>query len=189
MEVKKNMMVTLIYNLMLDGNEGEVIEQVTTERPMQFLFGAGLMLPKFESNLEGLRAGETFEMMIDQHNAYGEVNEEAVVDVPKHIFMTDGKFDDEYIRVGNTIPMMSGNGQKMNGLVLEISDEAVRMDFNHPLAGEDLYFRGQILEVRPATDEEITKVISASYGCGSSGCDSGCCSDSGNQSCGSGCCC
>jgi FKBP-type peptidyl-prolyl cis-trans isomerase SlyD len=102
--------------------------------------------------------------------------------------MTDGKFDDEYIRVGNSIPMMSGSGQKMNGLVLEISDQAVRMDFNHPLAGEDLYFRGQILEIRQATDEEITKILSASFGCGSSGCDSGCCSDSGSQGCGSGCC-
>jgi FKBP-type peptidyl-prolyl cis-trans isomerase SlyD len=188
MEIKKNMMVSLTYNLMLDGNDGEIIEQVTTEKPLQFLFGAGMMLPRFETNIEGLREGEMFEMMLDQHDAYGEVNEEAIVELPKHIFMNEGKFDNEAIREGNTIPMMTGNGQKLNGLVLKISEESVRMDFNHPLAGEDLYFKGQILEVRPATDEEIDRILAGSCGCGSSGCDSGCCSESGDLGCGSGCC-
>lgn len=191
MQIEKNTMVTLTYNLMLDGQEGELIEQVTSEKPLQFLFGSGMMLPKFESHLAGLHQGASFEMKLDSKDAYGEVIEDAIVDVPKNIFITDGVFDEDFIKVGNTIPMMSGGGQRLNGLVLGISDNSVKMDFNHPLAGEDLFFRGEILEVRQATDEEIEKVLLASCDCGScspSGCDSGCCSGSDEHGCGSGCC-
>jgi FKBP-type peptidyl-prolyl cis-trans isomerase SlyD len=180
MEIAKNRMITLTYNLMLDNQDGEVIEQVTTERPLQFLYGAGMMLPEFESNLAGLNPGESFEISLGHNDAYGEVNDEAIVDVPMHIFMTDGHFDEDFIKVGNTIPMMSGGGQQLNGLVLQVSDNSVRMDFNHPLAGEDLFFKGEILEVREASEEEIVKILSGGCDCGScssSGCDSGCCSE------------
>jgi FKBP-type peptidyl-prolyl cis-trans isomerase SlyD len=180
MGIEKNMMVTLTYNLMLDDQDGEIIEQVTSERPLQFLFGAGMMLPEFESHLAGLSQGESFEISLGYNDAYGEANDEAVVDVPKHIFMIDGYFDENFIKVGNTIPMMSGGEQRLNGQVLQVSENSVRMDFNHPLAGEDLFFKGEILEVREASEEEIVKSLSGGCDCGScssSGCSSDCCSD------------
>lgn len=89
--------------------------------------------------------------------------------------MVDGKFDDELIAVGNTVPMMSSNGQRLNGLVLEINQENIKMDFNHPLAGEDLFFAGKVLEVREASDEELAQILSG----GGCGCDSGGCGDDG----------
>jgi FKBP-type peptidyl-prolyl cis-trans isomerase SlyD len=134
------------------------------------------MLPKFESSLKGLRQGEPFTVKLNKKDAYGDVNHEAIVELPKHVFLVDGKFDDELIKIGNTVPMMSSNGQRLNGLVLEIDDETVKMDFNHPLAGEDLYFAGKVLNVRPASDEEISQILSGgSCGCGSShdGCGTG----------------
>ena len=87
--------------------------------------------------------------------------------------------------------MMSTSGQRMDGLVLDVSDEIVKMDFNHPLAGEDLFFKGEILEVRDATDEEIAATVSG--GCGSGcgggcGCDDdSCSSDHSHGGCGCGC--
>ncbi len=78
-----------------------------------------------------------------KNDAYGEVNEDAIVDLPKHVFLVDGHFDDELIAVGNAVPMMSSNGQRMNGIVLAVSDDEVKMDFNHPLAGEDSIFQAQ----------------------------------------------
>jgi len=192
MEIRKNMMVSLTYDLRLDGFDGEIIEQSTKEKPLSFVFGAGVMLPKFEALIEGKKQGERFEISLPCNDAYGEENKDAIVDLPKHIFIVDGKFDDEIIKVGNSVPMMSSNGQRMNGLILEITDDTVKMDFNHPLAGEDLFFAGDILEVREATDEEIAALFSGGCSCGSDcGCGEGSCSDgscgSEGGSCGCGC--
>lgn len=189
MEIGKNAMVTVTYDLMLDDQNGEMIEQTTVERPLQFLYGAGMMLPRFESHLSGLKEGDPFEIKLKPDEAYGDVNEDAVVDLPKHIFMVDGKFDEEFIKVGNSIPMMSGNGQRLNGLVMEVGENEIRMDFNHPLAGEHLYFKGTVIGVRQATDEEIVGTLSGGCGC-SGGCSSGSCGpDDEEGSCSSGCCC
>jgi|APSaa5957512622_1039677.scaffolds.fasta_scaffold02940_10 FKBP-type peptidyl-prolyl cis-trans isomerase SlyD len=191
LEIGKNSMVTLTYDLRIDDQNGEVIEQASEEQPLQFLYGAGVMLPKFESHLSGLHEGEPFTIELKKDDAYGDVNSDAVVELPKNVFLVDGKFDDELIKLGNTVPMMSSNGQRMNGLVLEITEEIVKMDFNHPLAGEDLFFAGKVIEVREATYDELTQDTSGGgCGCGSGGCDtdsSGCETDSCDPNSGGGC--
>jgi FKBP-type peptidyl-prolyl cis-trans isomerase SlyD len=189
LEIGKYAMVTLTYDLRVDDENGEVVEQATEAQPLQFLYGAGAMLPKFESQLAGLREGEPFTIKLSKNDAYGDVNEDAVVELPKHVFLVSGKFDDELIKIGNTVPMMSSNGQRLNGLVLEVNDDVVTMDFNHPLAGEDLFFAGKVMAVREASDEEVAQILSGGHGgcgCGSGGCGSGC-SDDGcsDDSCGS----
>ena len=118
MGISKNKMVSLTYDLRIGSAEGELIEQASAERPLTFVFGAGLMLPKFESLLEGMEQGKSFNINLMSADAYGEVDENAIVDLPKTIFILDGKFDDEMISVGNTVPMMSSNGQRMNGIVI-----------------------------------------------------------------------
>jgi FKBP-type peptidyl-prolyl cis-trans isomerase SlyD len=202
MKIGKNKMVSLTYDLHYDDAQGEMIEQATSEKPLSFVFGSGLMLPKFESYLEGLQAGNPFEISLQDVDAYGELDENAIVDLPKHIFFIDGEFDEEMIAEGNSVPMMSTSGQKLNGLVLEITDDIVKMDFNHPLAGESLFFKGDILEVREATDAEIAATLggggcgcgSGGGSCGSGGCGcddgeyaEGSCSTEGKGGCGSGC--
>jgi FKBP-type peptidyl-prolyl cis-trans isomerase SlyD len=187
MTISKDKMVSLTYELRLDGKEGDVFETAGTENPLVFLYGAGLMLPAFESKIDGLAAGKSFNIDIPSTEAYGEVNEEAIVDLPKNIFEVEGKFDDQLVKEGNTVPMMSTNGQRMNGIVLAVGDDTVKMDFNHPLAGEDLHFKGEILEVRDATEEELA----AANNVGGCGCDSDGCSDDScsSSSCDSGGCC
>ena len=193
LEIGKYSMVTLTYDLRVDDENGEVVEQATEEQPLQFLYGAGAMLPKFESQLAGLHEGEPFTIKLSKKDAYGELNNEAIVELPKHVFLVEGKFDDELIKVGNTVPMMSSNGQRLNGLVLEVNDEVIKMDFNHPLAGEDLFFSGQVKEVRVASDEEVAQILSGGGGCGcgsgsGGGCGSGCEDDScGTDNSGGGC--
>lgn len=180
LEIGKYSMVTLTYDLRVDDEKGEVVEQATEDQPLEFLYGAGSMLPKFESHLAGLREGEPFTIKLSKNDAYGDINDEALVELPKHVFLVEGKFDDELIKLGNTVPMMSSNGQRLNGLVLEINDEIVKMDFNHPLAGEDLFFEGTVKGVRQASDEEVAQLLSGGgCGCGSGGgsCDSGGCGD------------
>jgi len=176
MNVSVNKMVTLSYVLRADGCEGEVIEQTSTESPLKFVFGIGQMLPAFESNLSGLKQGDDFEMTLSANEAYGEVDEEAIVDLPKEIFFIDGQFDAEQFQPGTHVPMQTSAGQRMNGTVIELNEESLKMNFNHPLAGTDLHFKGNIIEVREATEDELMPV-----GCGC-GCDSGDCSSQGCSS-------
>lgn len=188
MTIAKDKMVSVTYELKLDGKNGDVFEKAGNENPLIFLYGSGMMLPAFENGLSDKNTNDTFEISIAAADAYGEVNEEAIVDLPKNIFMVDGKVDEELITPGNSVPMMSTSGQRMEGLVVSVDEKTVKMDFNHPLAGEDLYFTGEILEVRDATTEELNAAYSSSCGCGSScgdgGCDSGGCGDEKGSSCG-----
>lgn len=191
LEISKNSMVTLSYDLHLEDEKGELVEKATEEQPLQFLYGAGQMLPKFESHLSGLKEGEPFTIQLSKYDAYGEVNDDAIVELPKDVFLVDGQFDEELISVGNMIPMMSSNGQRLNGQVLHIDDEIVRMDFNHPLAGEDLFFSGKVLGVRQPSEEELAQILSGGgCGCGSGGCGDGECGSDDhdhNHGCGCGC--
>jgi FKBP-type peptidyl-prolyl cis-trans isomerase SlyD len=180
MNISVNKMVTLSYVLRADGKEGEVIEQTTIESPLRFVFGLGQMLPTFESNLSGLKQGDDFEMTLSASDAYGEIDEEAIVDLPKNIFLIDGFFDEERFMPGNQVPMQTNTGQRMNGTILELYEDSLKMDFNHPLAGIGLHFKGNIIEIRDATEDEL---MPAGCGCGcssnSAGCDSGSCNSEG----------
>ena len=173
MNISINKMVTLSYTLRAGNGEGEIIEQTPVDQPLSFVFGLGTMLPMFESNLAGLEQSDDFEMNLKAKDAYGEIDETAVVDLSKDIFVIDGVFDNERFGIGNTIPMQTSNGQRLNGKIVTVEDETITMDFNHPLAGVDLHFTGNIIEVRDATEEELAP--SMGCGCGSGGCGSGSC--------------
>ncbi len=182
MIAEKNNIVSIVYELRSGSQEGEVVEALTPENPLTFLFGTGGLLPKFEENLSGLTSGDNFEFLLNTEDAYGPVVESAVVHVPKSIFVVDGKVDENLLKVGNMVPMMDAEGRRMNGKILTIDEEAVQMDFNHPMAGNDLFFKGQVSEVREATEEELTHghVHGEGGGCGcGSGEGDGSCDDKG----------
>jgi len=158
MMIEKNKVVELTYELKNQSAEGETIEKVTEERPLTFIFGAGLMIPKFEANIEGLNPGDDFEFGLKSAEAYGTKSEEMVMDLPINIFEVDGAVNYELVKQGAMIPMMDKAGNRLNGTVLEVGEEAVKMDFNHPMAGKDLHFKGNVLNVREATEEELAAV-------------------------------
>jgi FKBP-type peptidyl-prolyl cis-trans isomerase SlyD len=187
MKITTNKFVSVIYDLNVgDGDERELMESATEERPLEFIFGMGSMLPAFEAQLKGLSINESFQFSLSPENAYGEFEEGNVVELPKNVFEVDGKFDAEFIKEGNTVPMMDSDGHRLNGSILDVSDDTVTMNFNHPLAGETLHFSGKIIAVREATAEDLAKL-------GGSGCNCGCDSDSclcdcnGDDSCSGGC--
>lgn len=182
MNISKDTVVSLTYQLTVDGN---VIETVTAERPMEFIFGAGYLLPKFEANVDGLKVGDKFSFLLPSADAYGPKVDEAIVELPKNVFEVEGEIDPQLLVVGNQIPMMDGEGHRMMGTVLEVKEEVVVMDFNHMLAGADLNFVGEVVGVREATEEELTHGHVHAGGCGSEcGCEGDC---STGESCGSGC--
>lgn len=172
MKIERNRFVSLTYQLRLNGAEGELIEETGSENPLEFVVGAGRMLEMFEQKLEGLNTGDAFSFELKAEEAYGDMNEDAIVDLPKNIFEVNGAIDDEMLAVGNSVPMQDAQGNRLNGIVLEVSDELIKMDFNHPLAGDDLFFSGSVIAVREATEDEL--VDSCGDGCSSGGCEGGC---------------
>lgn len=156
MKITKNTVVSMTYILTENDVQGNLIQEVTKDQPFVTLFGAGALLPKFENELEGMQAGDTYGFALNSKEGYGEINPQAVVELDKKIFEVDGKIDEEMVKVGNTIPMQNDQGQPLSGLVKEIKEDKIVMDFNHPLAGVNLYFTGEILDVREATSEEIS---------------------------------
>lgn len=172
MKISANKFVAVTYDLYVgEGEERELMEKATREVPLKFIYGTGSMIQAFEDALMGLESGAAFDFTITPENAYGEYNEDYVLDLPKNIFEVDGKFDSEMIQEGNTVPMMDSNGNRMNGSVLEVRDDVVVMDFNHPLAGETLHFKGEVIDVHEPTAEEIVAMTAPAGGCGC-GCDS-----------------
>lgn len=156
MNISQNKVVSLTYELKLDDNTGETVDMADASAPLMFIYGTGSMLPKFEHNLENLKLNDTFEFTLDPVDAYGDLIEEAIVDLPLEIFKIDGKLDEEMLTVGNVVPMQDNEGHPLEGKILEVNGENVKMDFNHPLAGKTLHFTGKIVDLREATTDEIT---------------------------------
>jgi FKBP-type peptidyl-prolyl cis-trans isomerase SlyD len=152
MIIEKNKVVSLSYELKV---KGETVETVGADSPLMFLFGAGNLLPKFEENLNGLKINDGFDFELISDDAYGPVKDEAIVDVPLQAFAVDGEIDRVMLKEGNHIPMMDQAGNRLNGMVVKYDDEYVTMDFNHPLAGDDLHFSGTVVEIRDASADEL----------------------------------
>jgi FKBP-type peptidyl-prolyl cis-trans isomerase SlyD len=177
MKIGKNKMVSLIYELRETDSKGRIIETLDEERPLTFVYGSGRLLPFFEENINLLKKGDSFMFSLNSEKAYGEKREEMIVNVPVTVFMTDGKINDDICRVGNEVPMMDTEGNPLNGIINEITDTYIRIDFNHPMAGLELFFSGKIVNVRQATDEEISGLDNSCSSCGSSsahGCSGSC---------------
>ena len=175
MRISANKYVAVIYDLNVgEGEERKKKKKATREVPLKFIYGTGMMIPAFEDALAGLESGDQFDFSLTPENAYGEYNEDHVLELPKNIFEIDGKFDSEMVKEGNTIPMMDADGHRMNGSVLEVKKDVVVMDFNHPLAGETLHFKGEVVDVHEPTAEEIAAMTSSSCSGGCEGCGGGC---------------
>lgn len=150
-----NKVITLHYNLFKDSENGEAIESSNGKNPLTFLSGVGQMIPDFENNVVNLKVGESFSFGIAALDAYGERTDEAIVELDIEMFKKDGELMEE-IAIGSMIPLQDQEGRMVPAKVLEINENSILMDVNHPLAGQDLHFTGEIVEVRDATSEEIS---------------------------------
>lgn len=146
--------ISLHYNLTKDTEAGELIESTEGKEPLVFLAGMGQMIPEFEAQVSALGEGDAFSFGIKSENAYGKRVEEAIIELPMDMFMQEGKLM-ESVAVGNILPMQNQNGQVQPGKVLAINENSVNLDMNHPLAEQDLHFKGSVVSIRPATKEEV----------------------------------
>ncbi len=169
MKIAANKFVSAEYDLYVDGEkegELELMEKATANEPLSFVFGVGMMLPKFEENLFGLAQGDTFDFTINNEDAYGPYIDENVIDLDRSVFEIDGKLDEEMVYAGNVVPLMDTEGNRLNAEIVEVGTEKVKVDLNHPLAGETLHFKGKVLEVRDATEQELASIMGGGCSCG-----------------------
>ena len=153
MTIDNNQVVTLNYILHSDGENGEkvLVEQTTSENPLTFLYGVGMMIPKFEESIKGLQAGDKTSFTIAPGEGYGERNPEAVAELPVDMFQESG-----VPPVGAVLPLSDNQGNNFQAVVLEVRPDVVVADLNHPMAGKALDFEVEILSNREATEEELS---------------------------------
>lgn len=186
----ENKYITVAYKLYVrdeEDNEETLVEECDAVHPFQFISKLGVVLPAFEAGVESVEKGGKFDFVIPCKDAYGEFNDELMFDVEKSIFMIDGKFDNEHIFDGNVVPMRGEDGSVFNATIIEVKNDAVTIDLNHPRAGEDLHFVGTVVENREATNEEVTDLLNMMSGQGCGGhCGGGCggCGGCGDGECG-----
>ena len=178
MKVEQNKMVGVDYKLTVDG---QIADQSRPGHPLEFIFGTGMLLPKFEEAILGKEVGEAVSFTPEPKDGYGELIADAVVDLPKNIFMVDGKLAEDILFVGSQVPMSDNQGNRMMGIVKEVGEETVKMDFNHPMAGKTLNFDVEIVSVRDVTPEDLQGGCS----CGECGddCGGGCDHEKGHCDC------
>lgn len=110
---------------------------------LDFELGSGNMIPGFEKEIIGMKTGQTKEFKVECTEAYGEHNPDAVVSVPRTLFP-----DDSNLLVGNMVHGKNEQGQPLQATILSIGEEEVSLDHNHPLAGQDLNFQVELVEVQ-----------------------------------------
>ena len=167
MKAENNKMVAVDYTLTVDG---KIADRSRPGQPLEFIFGTGMLLPKFEAAIVGQEPGEKVSFTLAPADGYGEIVDDAIVDLPKTIFMVDGKLAEDILFVGSQIPMANAQGQRMLGVVKEIGDDTVKMDFNHPMAGKTLNFDVEVISVRDVTPEDLA----GKCGCGECSCGDDC---------------
>lgn len=153
MKIQDQSVVTMTYVLREKDENGRLIQETTKEQPFTFICGMHQVLPKFEENLMGKEPGDHYCFYLTPEEGYGLPDERNIVDLDKNIFMENGVLM-AVVKEGAQLMMQTYNGPMM-GVVREIGDKHVKMDFNHDLAGVHLCFAGEILDVRESTDDDF----------------------------------
>ena len=148
MQIGDQKVVTLHYTL--TDNDGKVIDK-SEDGSFAYLHGASNIIPGLEDALTGKSAGEEMSVSVSPEQAYGVRDEAMLQQVPKNMFE-----DDSQIAVGTQFHAQGPNGEMLVVTVMEVEDEHVLVDGNHPLAGETLHYDITVIDVRDATEEEIS---------------------------------
>ena len=184
MKIQKNHVVGLAYELTVDG---KIVDSATENQPLEYIHGNNMLIPRFEEEVEGKEPGEEYAFTLSPEEGYGEHNPKLRFDIPKESFAVDGVIREDLLVVGNVIPMLNSAGQVCHAQVIDIKDNDVTVDFNHPMAGRTLNFKGKVVSVREATEEEL-KHAQHQCDCGCDDCGGGCdCEDHHHDDCGCDC--
>ncbi len=183
-KVTSGMYVEYAYKLYNDA-DNKLLFETPKAQPDMMVYGVSQeIVPGLVAAMEGLKAGDRFGVTLPPAAAFGDYNPQDVLDLDIAIFQRDGKIADE-VKPGALIPMMTAEGYRVMGKVIEIGNNKVKMDFNHPFAGLTVRYDGEVVTVREATEEELHPTHGCCGGgckgsCGDNGCGDSCGCDSGS---------
>jgi len=143
MQVEKNKVVSIHYKL--KDNEGNTLDSSEGREPLNYIHGNGNLIPGMEEGLDGKKTGDKLDLKISPDKGYGTRNDELVQDVPR------SAFGDQEVKPGMQFNTQDGH----TVTVTKVGLENVTVDGNHPLAGMDLNFDVEVVNVREATSEEL----------------------------------
>jgi len=171
MKIGQDKVVALSYQLEV---EGKIVDKAVEQKPLEYIQGTGMLLPKFESEVDGKEPGDTFEFTLTAEEGYGEYNPDYKIEIPKSSFEVEGVVREDLLVVGKTIPMLNQDGGVVQGTVDSVKEDTVVMDFNHPMAGKTLHFTGSVVSVREATKKELEEGLHGEYLPREEGCHGNC---------------
>ncbi|MDN3620356.1 peptidylprolyl isomerase [Polaribacter undariae] len=145
-QVKANNTVKVHYTGKL--SDGQVFDTSEGKEPIEFVLGQGQLIPGFEQGLIDMKVNEKKTITIAKEEAYGEVNDQLIQEIDRANLPQDME-----PKVGMGLVSKSPEGQEMNLMIVEVKDKSVVIDGNHPLAGRDLVFDLEVVEIK---DTEIT---------------------------------
>ncbi|HAC16148.1 MAG TPA: peptidylprolyl isomerase [Bacteroidetes bacterium] len=123
-------------------DDGVVFDSSRDREPLEFTMGQGQLIPGFENAVEGMKVGDSTKVRIPSEEAYGEVREDMVVDINRSQIPPDISPE-----VGMVLQMQQPNGAPLNVTIREVNDDLVKLDANHPLAGQALTFDIELIEI------------------------------------------
>jgi FKBP-type peptidyl-prolyl cis-trans isomerase SlyD len=149
-KVSDDMVVGLDYTLRLD--DGEIVDGSADGDALEILQGAGQIIPGLEQALYGMGIGDEKQVVVTPAEGYGMKDPRALESVPRSVFPPDLE-----LSPGQRINLREQSGEILTAHVIEVKPDSVRLDFNHPLAGETLNFSVKIASLRPATSAELAE--------------------------------
>ena len=130
--------VKIDYTLFVNG---EIFDTSKGTEPLEYIHGSGQIIPGLERSLEGLKPGDEQKVHVGPDDAYGPIHPQAIIQVPRE------QIQDRNVEAGMILSAKNDDGQTMQGVVTEVTENSVTVDFNHPLAGKELYFEILIIDV------------------------------------------
>lgn len=146
-QVAENLIVTIEYTLTVGK---EILDSSDEEGPLEYLHGFANIIPGLEKELLGMRVGESKKVTVAPADGYGELEEDALMDVPRAEFP-----DDFPIEEGVELEIMDDDENIVLVTIVEVGDENIKLDTNHPLAGKVLNFEVTVTGLREASAEEL----------------------------------
>jgi len=146
--ITKNKVVSVSY--CLKNMQGEELDRADSSKPLEYLHGSGNIVPGLENALDGLKVGDKKEVTVKPEDGYGEILADLKMEVERKMFPADQK-----IALGMRFMADLSDGKKHPFNIVDIKDDKVHIDGNHPLAGQTLQFSIEIMKVRDATPEEL----------------------------------
>ena len=145
--VQDGVVVSMEYTLHVDG---ELLDSSEGQGPLQFLAGYGNIIPGLEEELRGMKIGDSKDVVVQPKDGYGEFDDEAFMQVPRDDFPQEMP-----VEVNAELTVRDDAGNARYARIDSVEDDTVTLNFNHPLAGDELHFHVKVVALRAPTDEEL----------------------------------